>query len=226
MIKLALFDFCETLVNFQTADAFIDYVRNKKGNTSMRSLNGILNLLRRIKVLTVLNKFFPGASLSKKLKLFQIRNMSLESLDHFAELFYKDKIRTNLISPAMEELIRLAKEGYEICLVSAGYSIYLKYFIMEYQIPHLISTEIAFDRYGKRCLGTIYGKDCIREEKVNRLNIYFKDKELNLDESISFSDSITDVPMLLYTGNAVVVSKEKSQEWGKQNKFKEIIWNK
>ena len=33
MKKIALFDFCETIANFQTADAFVDFVRfneNKK----------------------------------------------------------------------------------------------------------------------------------------------------------------------------------------------------
>jgi HAD superfamily hydrolase (TIGR01490 family) len=226
MVKLALFDFCETLVSFQTADAFVDYVRNKKGSIFLRFLDEILIILIRLRVFLVLNKLFPGESRSKKLKLLQIRNMSYDDLDHLAGMFYNDMIKPNLILPVVEEMTRLAKEGYEICLVSAGYSIYLKYFMREYKIPHMISTEIAFNSYGIRCLGTIAGKDCISEEKVNRIKDYFTGKELNLSESISFSDSISDLPMLLYTQDAVVVSKEVPQRWISQHKFREIIWNK
>ena len=29
MNKVALFDFCETIANFQTADAYVDFVRTK-----------------------------------------------------------------------------------------------------------------------------------------------------------------------------------------------------
>jgi HAD superfamily hydrolase (TIGR01490 family) len=226
MVKLALFDFCETLVGFQTADAFVDYVRNKKGSIYLNFLDEILTILIRLRVFSVLNKFFPGESRIKKFKLLQIRNISYDNLDHLADMFYNDMIKPNLILPVMEEMTRLAKEGHEICLVSAGYSIYLKYFIREYELQHLISTEIAFDRFGTRCLGTIAGKDCIREEKVNRIKAYFTGKEINLSESISFSDSISDLPMLLYTGDAVVVSKELPQLWIRQYKIREIIWNK
>ena len=33
--KVAFFDFCETLVDFQTADAFCDYVRERTKKTKM-----------------------------------------------------------------------------------------------------------------------------------------------------------------------------------------------
>lgn len=226
MVRLALFDFCETLVNFQTADTFVDYVREKQDRTYLKIYNGILNWLIRIKVVSVLNKFFPGESLSKKLKLLQIRNIPYDGLDQLAASYYNDLIKPNLILPVVGELLKLSKEGYQTCLVSAGYSIYLKYFIREYKVHHLISTEISFDKYSKRCLGRIDGKDCIGAEKVKRINAYFEGTEINLNESTSFSDSITDLPMLLLTADAVVVSKTLTQAWSEHFKFRQIIWDK
>jgi HAD superfamily hydrolase (TIGR01490 family) len=223
--KLAFFDFCETLVTFQTADAYIDFVRKNRGGFSMNFLNGVLILLSWLRIISVVNKFYPGNSLNKKLKLAQIKNLPYDVLEDQASHFYKEMIRPNLILPVIAEMEKLVRQDFKICLVSAGYSIYLKYFAKEFQIQHIISTDIAFDKTGKRCLGIISGKDCIGNEKVSRIRSYFEGETINLSESFAFSDSISDLPMLLLTGKGVVVSREKTQNWSKQNNFREIIWN-
>ncbi len=223
-MKLALFDFCDTLVSFQTADAYVDYVRNKYDKLIMRFLNLFLKGLVRLRIIAVFNKFFPGSALSKKIKLLQLKGFTNEQLDKLAFSFYRDRIKPSLILPVIEEMKRLAGQGYAICIVSAGYSIYLKYFAEDQNIKHVIATEIAFNHTGKICLGTIAGKDCYDQEKVNRINAYFAGQNINFNDCISFSDSISDLPILLLTGQGVVVSKNKSQEWSKQYKFKEIIW--
>jgi HAD superfamily hydrolase (TIGR01490 family) len=225
MQKLAFFDFCDTLVNFQTADAFVDFVRQNKGGICMKFLNIIEVILTRLRIIPLLNKVFPEKSLSKRIKLAQIRNMQYEILDLQAALFYAEIIKPNLILLVMAEMEKLAKQDYEICLVSAGYSIYIKYFAAEYHIQHFLTTEIAFDKSGKLCLGTFSGKDCIGNEKVKRIKSYFEGKNINFKESYAFSDSKTDLAMLLLAGNAVVVSRGESQFWSIQNNFEEIIWN-
>jgi len=225
MVKLALFDFCETLVDFQTADAFIDYVREKKSNVYMVLLNIISDLLIKLKIVAILNKLFPERSLGKRIKLFQIRHLSYDSLDNLAALFYRDMIKPNLIIPLMSELNRLSNQGYEVCLVSAGYSIYLKYFAQEHHIQHIIATEIAFNKINNRCLGTISGKDCINMVKVSRLKTHFAGKDVNYNESISYSDSEKDLPLLQLTGMGVIVSRVDSQLWGKPFGLKEILWS-
>jgi len=225
MQKVAFFDFCETLVNFQTADIFIDYVRKKNGSLYMLVLNAIFLLSVRLRVMAILERIIPEKSFSKRLKLLQIRNLSYEVLDQIADEFYRNIIKPNLILPVLTEMQKLAKQNYDICLVSAGYSIYLKYFVQDFHVPHLISTEIAFDMPRNRCLGKIAGKDCIRAEKVKRITAHFDGEDINLSESISISDSISDLPMLLLTGKAVVVSKGRSQQWILKNDFREIIWD-
>ncbi|MCF8380662.1 MAG: HAD-IB family hydrolase [Bacteroidales bacterium] len=225
MQKLALFDFCDTLVGFQTADAFVDYVRKKDGNLYMKFLNLTLKVLIKLRIIAVSNKFFPSAGASKKIKLLQLKGFNIDKLNKLGEFFYIEMIKPKLITPVMEEMRGLAQRKYEVCIVSAGYSTYLKYFTEEYGIKHLISTEIAFDRRGKACLGRISGKDCMYAEKVNRIKAIFTDQDVNYEESISYSDSITDLPMLLLTGKGVVVSRDNSQSWSHQYKFKEIIWD-
>lgn len=223
--KIAFFDFCKTLVGFQTADAFVDYVRMKDGNYYMKILEITLKLLYRFRMLAILNILFPDLTPSKKIKLLQLKGLKFEKLNELAKSFYDEVIKPELILPVITEMQMLSQKNYEICLVSAGYSIYLKYFTEDHQIKHLISTEIAFNDKGNRCLGVISGKDCIHIEKVKRLKSYFAGQDVNYNDSISFSDSISDLPMLLLTGKGMVVSRAYSQSWCHYYKFEEIIWN-
>jgi len=223
--KFAFFDFCETLVNFQTADAFVDYIRSVKNSFYMRFLEIVLNVLKKIRIIAALNKLLPRSTIGKRIKLLQLRGLEYDELNKLAESYYRKLIRPGFIKPVITEMQKLKEQGYEICLVSAGYSTYLKYFAAEFQINHLIATEIKFNNSGKICKGSISGKDCIGIEKVHRLNSYFEVQDVNYHESISFSDSITDLPMLILTGKSIVVSRVRSQSWSQKNKFEEIIWN-
>lgn len=226
MDRIAYFDFCETLANFQTADAFVDFVRNRRNSLSMKLMNFSLLVLLKLKFNLVINKFFPNSGLIKRYKLLQLRGISIEVLDKYAQEFYISKIKPNLIGDVLIQLIDLQKKNYNIVVVSAGYAIYLKYFNQEYNIKHLIATELAFSKDGKICLGKILGKDCIYTEKVKRIEDYFKSKKLDYSGSISFSDSPSDLPMMRLTEKAVVVSKSRSQNWSRENNYQEIIWSK
>lgn len=223
--KIAFFDFCETLVNFQTADAFIDFVRRVDGNLYMIILNLLFVLLKEVRIIAVINKFLPYSSIEKRAKLVQLRGFKYQELNKLAAQYYVEKIRPNFIAMTVIEMQRLVQQNYEICLVSAGYSIYLKYFAEEYKIRHILSTEIAFDQMRNRCLGTFAGKDCMHLEKAKRIKAFFSSQDVDFIECISYSDSIADLPMLKLTGKGVVVSRHISQTWVNQYKFREIIWD-
>jgi HAD superfamily phosphoserine phosphatase-like hydrolase len=195
------------------------------GNFFMRFLNIFLILLKKIRITAVFNYFLPDASLEKRIKLLQLRGFNYETINNLAELYYCRIIKPSLIKVVMEEMHRLMKENYEICIVSAGYSIYIKYFAEEHQIKHVISSEIAFTKSKSLCRGIIFGRDCINTEKVDRVKAYFIGQDINYKESISYSDSITDLPILQLTGKGVVVSKNNPQKWSCRYKFKDIIWN-
>ncbi|MCU4173867.1 HAD-IB family hydrolase [Carboxylicivirga sp. N1Y90] len=226
MNKIAYFDFCETLANFQTADAFVDFVRKKSNKSSMRFLNFSLLVLLKLRFNLFLNKFFPNAGVIKKFKLMQLKGVSSDTLNEYAKEYYLTQIKPNLISKVLDELLDLQKKDYNIIVVSAGYAVYLKYFTQEYSIKHLIATELAFSSDGKKCLGKMLGKDCIYTEKVKRIEAYFGNEDLDYSDSISYSDSPSDLPMMRLTEKAVVVSESMSQNWSKENNFQEIIWSK
>ena len=215
--KVAFFDFCETLVDFQTADAYVDFVRERTNNRRMVLLNNIQSLLTRIKVIKVLSVIFPTKSVNKRIKLFQLKGFSEEELKELASYYYLERIKPHFIQRLVETLIELKNDGYSVGLVSGGYGIYLQYFVEEYNLDFCVSSNISF-RKGK-CTGLLDGLDCLNNNKIILLKQYFKETP---QDSIAFSDSVSDIPLLQYAKKGVVVSRQH-QEWSNIF-YNEIIW--
>ena len=47
---------------------------------------------------------------------------------------------------------------------------------------------------------------------------------LDIVDTIAYSDSKSDLPLLLMVKDGYVISKNKSQIWSVENKLKEILW--
>ena len=222
MNKVALFDFCETIANFQTADAYVDYVREKLDDKRMCWLEKVQNFLRKIKIIQIVEKITRyNYSINKRIKLLQLRNQSYEELQLLAGEYYQEVIKPNFIPIMMEKLLDLQKQGYTVALVSGGYDIYLRYFMEDYGLDDLISTKIGFKN--GNCTGKFDGIDCLREGKTILLDNYFDSKP---EYCVAFSDSQSDVPFLRWADEAHVVSKENHQKWVENYNFNEIIWTK
>ena len=221
--KYAFFDFCETLADFQTADAYVDFVRQQRGSCRMRLLNLLLramNKTRISKVLTILTRH--RYSIGKSMKLWQLHGIDHATLDSLAGRYYRERVRPHLIPRIVGELRTLKNDGYTVGLVSGGYGIYLKYFVEEYGLDFCLSSNIAFS--GGRCLGKMEGADCMGQDKVRLLNEMFPVLPSN---SVAFSDSRSDLPLLCWAGRGVVVSHGSHQRWLDEigeTKLQEIIW--
>lgn len=221
MNKVALFDFCETLANFQTADPYVDFVRAKVGTSRMKRWEFVKSLYNKSRLLQFLFiKLSKNPSIGKSLKLYQLKGLKEELLEDLGRQYYIEVVKPNLIPETCKEMLRLQREGYNIYLVSGGYNLYLKWFVEDFGLDGFWSTKIAFK--DGICCGIFQGEDCMREQKVEVLNKYFKQKP---DYSVSYSDSESDLPFLKWTTSCCVVSKKHSQDWAKKNGLKEIIWN-
>lgn len=220
MNKVALFDFCETIANFQTADAYVRYVQSHSAptNTGIRLLYNFLNQSR---ALGIVRRLKPKGSVDKRFILKQMKGRTYEEMDRLAEDYYNNMIKPNMIEPVVSELKRLQFEGFAIYVISAGYDIYLKYFVQDFKVDGLLSTKIEFK--DGVCTGRFDGQDCMFDYKIDYINSKIKGDH---SEWLAFSDSITDLPMLELVGRPVVISRGKSQKWAEKKGFEQIIWNK
>lgn len=219
--KVAIFDFCETLVNFQTADAFVNYVRERTKSEKMKVKNTIGIILRKARIIPILSLIFKRSSLNKRVILWQLRGFDIDQLNQFAEDYYEDIIRPNFIKPVVNELKSLKNKGWRIVIASGGYEIYLKYFCSDFNISlkDLIAVRIGFSN--KKCSGTFDGGDRLWD-KVEQLESRF---DRNVVSSVAYSDSITDLPMLQWADEGIVVRREDKESWSRIYKFKEIVWS-
>ncbi len=221
MEKIAFFDFCETLVDFQTADAFVHFIRKRYGNKRMKRLNRVISFLCGIYILPIIEKVIPNKSINKRLVLSQLKGLTQDKIEQYAFEYYNEKIKPHEIHQLIEQLHKYQKEGYRIVLVSGGYDKYLRFFAEDNNIvtEDIISTKIDF--HNGVCSGKIAGLDCMGRNKISLLEQKFVKKDIS---SVSFSDSKTDLPMLLWTDDCYVVSHNKKQQWAIDNNLKEIVW--
>lgn len=222
MNKVALFDFCETIANFQTADAYVDFVRERLNDRRMCRLEKVQRFLRTVKVIQIIEKLTRYRfSINKRIKLWQLRGHKLPELQGLAKEYYQERIKPNFIPEMIEKLLNLKDQGYSIYLVSGGYDIYLRYFAEENDLSGVMSTKVGFK--GDNCTGKFDGIDCLRDGKTMLLNKYFSSKPAF---SVAFSDSKSDLPFLKWVDEGYVISRNKHQEWSTDNNLKEIIWTR
>tara|TARA_B100000963_G_scaffold358205_1_gene382252 strand:+ start:1035 stop:1724 length:690 start_codon:yes stop_codon:yes gene_type:complete len=220
--KLVILDFCETLIKFQTADRFIDFVCVDK-NIFLHKLIFLIQIfLKKIKFTSIIYKFFPKFNFNKRLKLLSIIGIDRKYLNLKAESYNKILI-DNIILEMQEILNESLKNNDNVIIVSGGYEIYLSEFSNYHKIKNLIGTKIMFRN--NKATGLVHGLDCMHENKVILLENYIKKNNIKYNTSVVYSDSISDIPLFKWADKGYVISKGSSQNWVKSYDLNEIIWN-
>ena len=220
-MQLVIFDFCETLVNFQSGDRFVDFIIEKENYRKYKWVDYLNKILSKTRVLAVVGKFSPELNPSKRMKLFQIKGISNEKVNQYAAEFYEQKIMPNLIAPIYELLQSHLKNGDHVLVSSGGYAPYIKIFSEKHGVKNYFATEMAHD--AMQLTGKFFGKDCLYEQKVVLLENYLKQNQIGYSKSIVYSDSPSDLPLLKWADEGIVISKNKSQPWAANHGLKEII---
>lgn len=220
--KLVFFDFCETLIKFQTADKYIDFCRKRLHSRRMNLLQTITIVLTKSYCFRIIDRLLPNNTIRKRLVLSQLKGIEYTILNDLAKEYYEQCLKPAIIPKILNRLLIHLQSQDNIWIVSGGYDIYIKYFVEEYSLAGYISTNIAFTEKGI-CLGRFTGLDCMRQNKV-----YLIEKKLSLFlnnmDTVAYSDSISDLPLLLMTKEGFVVSKKETQKWAMENNLKEIVW--
>ncbi len=219
-MNIALFDFCETLVNFQTADEYVFFVVQNTQNADVQRKYQFYKLLRKTKLIKIMDLFWLKGSLNKRWILSLCKGLPETEMESLAKKYYENRLKPAFIKETIEELKHLKSLDYKIYIVSGGYDIYLKYFADDFGVDEVISTEIKFEN--GMCQGKFANEDCLKKQKICYLNA--KEIRKEADYVVAYSDSITDMPMLKWADKGVVVSKDKSRAWAKKAAMEELIW--
>ncbi|WP_041139626.1 HAD family hydrolase [Beduini massiliensis] len=193
--KIAFFDFDDTLLPQDSMKRLI-YFCLKRHPWSFIYLFKLafLGLLYGIKVIS----FIP----LKQAILFPLNHLSEKEL----ELFYQECLIPHYYTNVVEELKQKKSEGYLIYLVSASPEVYLKY--TDLPVDMVIGTK-TLTKEGKNT-SKVIGKNCKGEEKVRRIQEILKKQniEIDYDHSYGYSDSLTDMPMLMLVKHRIRINKK------------------
>ena len=208
---LYLFDFCDTLVSFQTANSYVQYVKKKK-DIQCRVMDFIVFIVKKIKLNRIIKIFLHNnMSLDKFILLYELKGISYEEMDLLAKEFYEKRIKKCLNKQIIDELLFAKSLGCTIGIISGGYDIYIKYFAKEFDIPIVISSELNF--FNGFFSGKLKNKDCMGEEKVKKLLMFFNTRRLHnlFTRVVGYSDSDSDLPFLSLCDEKYVVLREKKE---------------
>lgn len=216
--RLVIFDFCGTLISFQTADRYVEFcVKRLQDNKAVQSRHRLIQLMDKLRIFKIYNRICHGNNWRKRMILWQLKGVSFEQCDQFAKAYFEEELLPNVVVPVVEKLKEHLTQKDRVVILSGGYDVYIKYFAAHFGIREYVSSQITFEN--NRCIGKMDGKDCMRANKVEYLKPLLKG-----ETTICYTDSVSDLPILELVDQPIVVSKGEAQKWATKRNYQQIIW--
>lgn len=211
-MRLAIFDFCDTLVNFQTANEFCKYVLKKESRNRLLKTDHFFDKY-------YFYRLFANLGLShfsqKKILLRGLKGLTKAKLQFYGEQYVQYVIENQLNIDVFRRFLEHIEQGDIVVINSGGYEVYLQHFSNKYHIEYTFSTRFKY--VNNIFSGEIEGEDCLGFEKVGRMK-EAKILHKNYKEIFVYSDSITDMPIFNLATHKIAIIKDTSiPKWCKTN---------
>jgi HAD superfamily hydrolase (TIGR01490 family) len=198
---LAIFDFCETLIGFQTLDAFIEFVQENYPTNRSKKIRRIFLPLKNLRIM-------PNF-IYRRVQIARLKGIQDAILDRLAHRFVNEKILPAENKSVAEKITFHQKQGDTVAIASGGLAIYIKMYAHKKAVSCVAATQLAFDKNGI-CLGKILGRDCMGHAKIPVLVATLGESGLSLSNfdlsgSSVYSDSMSDLPLFELVGNRFLV---------------------
>ena len=198
MNKIALFDIDKTLIPY---DSFLKWIRLvlKKRKKGWLKVPGLVFL------------GFTTIGNPKKLTRYKEKWLSLAnglSEAEVAELskkFVVERIIPDL-KDGVENVVReYKKAGYTIIFATASPEVYFRYLAEYFDVDYFFGTRAEY------CDGKwkIVGENCKGQEKIHRILEKLPESEIDKEESVGFSDSMSDYPYTQLVKKFYLVDKKR-----------------
>lgn len=201
MKKLAIFDIDNTVISVDSLILFVKAVIRLRRPLSWLlflplCFTALLKLCRIISIETMKNCW-----------LVLLSGMSEAELEEFCRQYITDMIFRTVKPGVTEEIMRLRDDGYTIVLATASFECYAQYIAQLLGADIFVGTRLSFDGKCYR----VSGKNCKCGQKIVRILEHINKEEIDIANSVSFSDSRSDLPFLQISGTFNLVDKYKWQ---------------
>lgn len=224
MKKIALIDFCGTVVDFQTLDPYLKMVLHMQPGLQYKLKYYLFcNSFARFgcRIISKVLRDLIGVTFSYKHLLVRLlKDVKKDEFVRIGKIFYEEKIKTHIIPETIDIINSLKDSGCLLLIVSGGSSFYISFFAGEYGIDCCFTVEIGFNN--GVCTGKII-RECLRKEKVELVQRFVSDNNLSCSFEAGITDSVSDLPMLDMCRDKYVVSNNAHQDWVTDD-MKEIIY--
>lgn len=185
--RIAFFDFCETLVPFQTGDMFLRHAIVRNAPVLKRIAAIILSTRVVRKVVLILA---PNRTMRDWL-MPMTRGIAAADIDATAR-DYAAFLRASF-NPEMERLLFKHRDnGARIVVISGGYEEYLRYVFDENTPAVVVGSRLQY--CDGVATGALDGPACLGAQKVKRLEQVL-DTPIDRDGSWVYSDCDSDAPL-------------------------------
>jgi len=152
-----------------------------------------------------------------------VLDLSLSELDSLHQEFMVEFIRPMILPRALELVERHKSDGDHCLIMSATNSFITGPIARELGVHDLLATDLVID--GEYYTGDIAGIPCFQDGKVTRLEqwLELQNDKLNIEESIFYSDSFNDLPLLKAVNEPVAVDPDAHlDEYARNNQWRII----
>lgn len=118
--------------------------------------------------------------------------------------FFEKYLLYTIRSKGLETVQWHRAKGHHSFIMSASPDIYVKH-LSDYLNCDGYACSIL-DYSNDKFIGKFSGKDCIGVEKIERMQSIVQTLGINLGDSYAYSDNESDLPLLEWVGNPVVVN--------------------
>ena len=199
-VALALFDLDNTLLNGDSDHSWGMY---------LAQIGAVDANIQKQK-----QDFFYQQYLAGELNIFEfcefqftvLKQNNLEQLHRWRDDFL-DTVIAPMIQNGKAELIEPHRQaGDELVIITATNDFITAPIAERLNIPTLLATTAEF--IDGRYTGKVSGTPCYQEGKIERLNLWLKDRNIPFQDSIFYSDSINDLPLLKLVDTPVAVTPD------------------
>ncbi|MFB0918024.1 MAG: HAD-IB family hydrolase [Clostridiaceae bacterium] len=197
MDKLAVFDVDYTLTSMETQVTFLKFMIKKNPSTLMHlpksAFAGVSYLLK-----------LKDEKESKEMHWSMISGMTIKELNDVGSIFFDEEIKKLLYIDAIKEIKKRRGEGYRIILSSASPEFYIRQFEKAKMIEKAMGTRFQFEDGIFK--GKVNGLNNKGEEKVRRLLEYLDGTDIDWENSVMYSDSLSDRPLMELCGKGYLIN--------------------
>jgi len=206
--EILVIDFCETLVDLQTADHFVSYTIRHQGFIR-RSIFNTFKSRYCFKIISFFGRAFGNSISYKEYLTFFLAGIKASELRRLGVNYCNESLLPLANWSVIEFIKRVANANkyQKIVICSGGYGVYMHEFCKRVGfnfITGVLASELAVVRSGNSLRGGI-ALDCMGGNKVSLINSVFP-FEHNLT---TITDSLADWPLMKVSSTVYFVESRK-----------------